>query len=211
MTYLFIICKLYCTLQVRNCCWSRTSSLGWFSYSRPKGMWKSESVVHARCPSSVEIWRGWELLFCLLECVVAYYIPCIKWYVFRACCPSSPSPSPSINILFLICICFKLCVPSTPQAKMILREVGIPWLLDLMNTTEVNLANATQHCFQTCINTLTGMDIKQEKKPDKVLLGGQTKTEAFVPFSLSWWNCTISHLNNMTWDTVHVMLTFQCF
>ncbi|KAK3857144.1 hypothetical protein Pcinc_036588 [Petrolisthes cinctipes] len=61
------------------------------------------------------------------------------------------------------------------RAKMILREVGIPWLLDLMNTTEVNLINATQYCFQTCINTLTGMDIKQEKKPDKVLLAENQK------------------------------------
>ncbi|KAK4288564.1 hypothetical protein Pmani_038411 [Petrolisthes manimaculis] len=61
------------------------------------------------------------------------------------------------------------------RAKMILREVGIPWLLDLMNTNEVNLINATQYCFQTCINTLTGMDIKLEKKPDKVLLAENQK------------------------------------
>ncbi|KAG0709475.1 Protein unc-45 B [Chionoecetes opilio] len=56
------------------------------------------------------------------------------------------------------------------KAKMLLREVGIPWLLDLMNSPEVSLVNATQYTFQVILNTLTGMDIKLEKRPDKILL-----------------------------------------
>lgn len=55
---------------------------------------------------------------------------------------------------------------------MVLTEVGIPWLLDLMNSCEEQLVNATQYTLQVILNSLTGMDIKLEKKPDRHLLEG---------------------------------------
>lgn len=58
----------------------------------------------------------------------------------------------------------------TARAKMMLTEVGIPWLLELMNSNDEKLVNATQYTLQIIFNTLTGMDIKLEKKPDKLLL-----------------------------------------
>lgn len=56
------------------------------------------------------------------------------------------------------------------RAKMVLVEVGIPWLMELMNSHDDQLVNATQYTFQIIINSLTGMDIKLEKKPDKLLM-----------------------------------------
>ncbi|XP_045617227.2 protein unc-45 homolog B [Procambarus clarkii] len=61
------------------------------------------------------------------------------------------------------------------RTKMILQEVGIPWLLDLMNSKVQVLVNATQYTIQTIFNTLAGMDIKKEKKPDKNLLAANQK------------------------------------
>lgn len=53
-----------------------------------------------------------------------------------------------------------------------LTEVGIPWLLDLMNSKDEDQVNATQYVFQTLLNTLAGMNIKKGKKADNALLGG---------------------------------------
>nr|XP_045617227.1 protein unc-45 homolog B-like [Procambarus clarkii]XP_045617228.1 protein unc-45 homolog B-like [Procambarus clarkii]XP_045617229.1 protein unc-45 homolog B-like [Procambarus clarkii] len=61
------------------------------------------------------------------------------------------------------------------RTKTILQEVGIPWLLDLMNSKDQVLVNATQYTIQTIFNTLAGMDIKKEKKPDKNLLAANQK------------------------------------
>lgn len=61
------------------------------------------------------------------------------------------------------------------RAKEILKEVGIPWFLELMNSKEQTVVNATQYTFQTLFNTLAGMDIKQEKKADRVLRAANQK------------------------------------
>ncbi|KAG7169405.1 unc-45 B-like [Homarus americanus] len=45
------------------------------------------------------------------------------------------------------------------RTKLILQEIGIPWLLDLMNNKHEGLVNATQYTFQKIFNTLSGMDI----------------------------------------------------
>ncbi|KAK8725785.1 hypothetical protein OTU49_010481 [Cherax quadricarinatus] len=61
------------------------------------------------------------------------------------------------------------------RCKIVLQEVGIPWLLELMNSKEQAIVNATQYTFQTFFNTLAGMDIKLEKKADKKLLAANQK------------------------------------
>ncbi|XP_042221331.1 protein unc-45 homolog B-like [Homarus americanus] len=61
------------------------------------------------------------------------------------------------------------------RTKLILQEIGIPWLLDLMNNKHEGLVNATQYTFQKIFNTLSGMDIKLERKPDKILLAQNQK------------------------------------
>ncbi|KAK7085106.1 Protein unc-45 A [Halocaridina rubra] len=56
------------------------------------------------------------------------------------------------------------------RAKSILQDVGIPWMMDLMNSSNTDQVNATQYVFQTILNTLADMDSKQEKKPNFVLV-----------------------------------------
>lgn len=63
----------------------------------------------------------------------------------------------------------------TARAKRMLTEVGIPWFLELMNSTQKELVNATQYTLQVILNSLTGMDIKQEKKPDKHMIAENQK------------------------------------
>ncbi|XP_076036321.1 unc-45 myosin chaperone [Oratosquilla oratoria] len=56
------------------------------------------------------------------------------------------------------------------KVKPVMQAIGLPWLIDLMNSTDASQVNATQYTFQTIINTLAGMDMKNEKKPDAFLL-----------------------------------------
>ncbi|KAL7631535.1 UNVERIFIED_CONTAM: hypothetical protein RMT77_018159 [Armadillidium vulgare] len=61
------------------------------------------------------------------------------------------------------------------KAKRVLRDCGLPWLVDLMNSTNESLVTATQYTFQVMLCTLSGMDIKKGKRPDWVLMQENTK------------------------------------
>ncbi|KAB7504636.1 Protein unc-45-like protein B [Armadillidium nasatum] len=61
------------------------------------------------------------------------------------------------------------------KAKKVLRDCGLPWLVDLMNSTNESLVTATQYTFQVMLCTLSGMDIKKGKRPDWVLMQENTK------------------------------------
>lgn len=58
---------------------------------------------------------------------------------------------------------------SIERVQLILKEMGLPWLLDLMNSTNKEQVNATQYVFQVMLNALAGMDLRAEKKSDKGL------------------------------------------
>lgn len=55
---------------------------------------------------------------------------------------------------------------------MALQQLGVPWLLDQLNSRNEEQVNAAQYCIQTVINTLSGMDLKEDKKPDQELCNG---------------------------------------
>ena len=56
------------------------------------------------------------------------------------------------------------------NVKKVLQDIGIPWLIDTMNSEESSQVNSTQFCFQTILNTLSGTDMKKEKKSNKYLV-----------------------------------------
>ncbi|XP_068210015.1 protein unc-45 homolog B [Palaemon carinicauda] len=80
------------------------------------------------------------------------------------------------------------------RAKSILQEVGIPWLMDLMNSTNKDQVNATQYVFQTILNVLAGMDVKKGVKPNKKLVEDNQKEidTLLVVFTKSVTNATMS-------------------
>lgn len=59
---------------------------------------------------------------------------------------------------------------NTERVQLLLKDLGLPWLLDLMNSKYDQQVNAGQYVFQVMLNTLAGMDLKKEgKKSDKNL------------------------------------------
>lgn len=55
---------------------------------------------------------------------------------------------------------------------MILQLLGVPWLLDQLNSNNDDQVSAAQYCVQTVINTISGLDLKDDKQPNKELCEG---------------------------------------
>ena len=55
---------------------------------------------------------------------------------------------------------------------MILQLLGVPWLLDQLNSNNDDQVSAAQYCVQTVINTISGLNLKEDKQPDKELCEG---------------------------------------
>lgn len=64
----------------------------------------------------------------------------------------------------------ELCKDNVERTKGVLQEVGIPWFLDILNCKEEKQVNAAQYCIQTILNSLSGMDIKPDSKPQENLV-----------------------------------------
>ncbi len=62
---------------------------------------------------------------------------------------------------------------------MVLQLLGVPWLLDQLNSNNDEQVSAAQYCCQTVINSLSGMDLKDEKQPDKELCEGKVSSYHF--------------------------------
>lgn len=59
------------------------------------------------------------------------------------------------------------------QVKGVLQFLGVPWLLDQLNSKNDDQISAAQYSIQTVINSLTGMNLKEGKQPDKELCDGE--------------------------------------
>ena len=58
---------------------------------------------------------------------------------------------------------------SLSMVKIVLQELGVPWLIDQMNARNEEQVNSAQYCVQTVINALTGVDLKVGKQANKEL------------------------------------------
>ncbi|KAK1127770.1 hypothetical protein K0M31_003256 [Melipona bicolor] len=63
----------------------------------------------------------------------------------------------------------ELCQNNIDRTENIIRQIGIPWCLELFNSKLVERVNATQYCLQTILNTYSGMTNKPDSKPNKEL------------------------------------------
>jgi len=64
--------------------------------------------------------------------------------------------------------------------KTVLQLLGIPWLLDQLNSNNDEQVSAAQYCCQTVINTMSGLNLKEGKQADKTLCDGKTTYILFL-------------------------------
>ncbi|CAL4178392.1 unnamed protein product [Meganyctiphanes norvegica] len=95
---------------------------------------------------------------------------------------------------------------SVERVQTILKECGLPWLLDLMNSTHAQQVNAGQYVFQVMLNTLAGMDLKKERKSDKNLKE-ENKTEIDTIMAVLIKSVTNRTMSGICRDSVIELIT----
>ncbi|XP_055540782.1 protein unc-45 homolog B [Wyeomyia smithii] len=58
-----------------------------------------------------------------------------------------------------------VCTKSADRTKTVIKELGIPWFLQILDSNIEDRVAASQHCMQTVLNSLSGMENKDETKP----------------------------------------------
>lgn len=63
----------------------------------------------------------------------------------------------------------ELCKHDVKKTLTIVKDVGIPWFLEILDSNDRDQVNAAQYCMQVILNSFSGMDNKPDSKPDKEL------------------------------------------
>lgn len=50
----------------------------------------------------------------------------------------------------------ELCKHSEDKTKTVLKDVGVPWFLEILDSNNEEIVNAAQYCLQSILNTLSG-------------------------------------------------------
>nr|CAI5817257.1 unnamed protein product [Callosobruchus analis] len=64
----------------------------------------------------------------------------------------------------------ELCKHNENRTKLILKDAGIPWFLEIIDSDDEKQVNAAEHCMQTILNALSGMENKPDTKPNNELV-----------------------------------------
>jgi tetratricopeptide (TPR) repeat protein len=84
----------------------------------------------------------------------------------------------------------ELCKHDVDKTRAVMKDVGIPWFLEILDSNCPNQVNAAQYCIQQILNIFSGMDNKPDTKPDKELC---TKHKKDIDMILT---CLVYSINN---------------
>ncbi|XP_035224190.1 protein unc-45 homolog B-like, partial [Stegodyphus dumicola] len=70
----------------------------------------------------------------------------------------------------------ELCRNNPVRTILVLQIIGVPFLFENINSNSENYVNSVQYFIQVILNTLSGMDVREEKKPDIDLIIGNEST-----------------------------------
>ncbi|XP_030373761.1 protein unc-45 homolog B [Scaptodrosophila lebanonensis] len=68
-----------------------------------------------------------------------------------------------------------LCENSVDRTKGVLKELGIPWFMRVLDQKHQDCVSTAQFCLQTIINSLSGLKNKPDSKPNKELCEKHTR------------------------------------
>lgn len=104
-------------------------------------------------------------------------------------------------IIAAIRVISELCKNNVKRTVIIIREIGIPWFLEIINSNNVERVTAAQHCMQTVLNSYSGMDHKPESKPNKELCN-EYKSEIDTLLTCLVFSTTNRTITGLARDTV---------
>ncbi|RZF48427.1 hypothetical protein LSTR_LSTR011380 [Laodelphax striatellus] len=95
----------------------------------------------------------------------------------------------------------ELCKGSADMAKNCLRELGIPWFLEILNSKKEEQVNSAQYCLQVILNSLSGLGIKAESRPDEKLCD-ENKKEIETLLTCLVYSCTSRTITGLARDAI---------
>ncbi|KAJ8958425.1 hypothetical protein NQ318_002211 [Aromia moschata] len=84
----------------------------------------------------------------------------------------------------------ELCKHSDEKTMRVLKDVGIPWFLEILDSNDEKQINAAEHCIQTILNSFSGMENKPDTTPKPELA---EKNKKHIDTLLS---CLVYSVNN---------------
>ncbi|XP_071652811.1 protein unc-45 homolog B-like isoform X1 [Temnothorax longispinosus] len=80
----------------------------------------------------------------------------------------------------------ELCKNNISRTESVMKSVGLPRFLEIMNSTSIQRVNASQYCLQNILNTYSGVTNKLYSKPDEALCAAHKKEIDTILLCLSY-------------------------
>lgn len=103
----------------------------------------------------------------------------------------------------------QLCKRSVDRTTDIIKTVGIPWFLEIIDSDYDERVNAGQYCLQVILNTFSGMDTKKETKPDPSLCE-QYKSEIDTLLTCLTYSITNRVITGQARDAIIELIMRNC-
>ncbi|XP_059619521.1 protein unc-45 homolog B [Phlebotomus argentipes] len=100
----------------------------------------------------------------------------------------------------------EICNKSVERTQGVLKDVGIPWFLEIIDSSLEDRVNAAQHCMQTILNTFSGMENKVDSKPVKALCDEHQK-EIDTLLSCLLYSVTNPTISGLARDAIIQLIT----
>ncbi|XP_049879215.1 protein unc-45 homolog B [Pectinophora gossypiella] len=104
----------------------------------------------------------------------------------------------------------QLCKRNVNRTKEILKVVGIPWILEILDSDIEERVNTAQYCLQVILNTFSGMDTSQkDSKPDPKLCE-QYKSELDTLLTCLTYSITNRVISGKARDAIMELIMRNC-
>lgn len=103
----------------------------------------------------------------------------------------------------------QLCKKNVDRTKQVIKVVGIPWFLEVIDSDNEDRVNAAQYCLQTILDTFTGMDSKKEIKPDPKMCE-EYKTEIDTLLTCLTYSITNAVITGHARDAIVELIMRNC-
>lgn len=103
----------------------------------------------------------------------------------------------------------QLCKKNVNRTKQIIKVVGIPWFLEVIDSDNEERVNAAQYCLQTILDTFTGMDGKKELKPDQQMCE-EYNTEIDTLLTCLTYSITNAVITGLARDAIIELIMRNC-
>ncbi|XP_041971496.1 protein unc-45 homolog B [Aricia agestis] len=103
----------------------------------------------------------------------------------------------------------QLCKRNVDRTQQVIKIVGIPWFLEIIDSDNEEQVNVAQYCLQIVLNSFSGMDNKKESKPDPALTN-QYKGEIDTLLTCLTYSITNRVITGLSRDAIIELIMRNC-